>query len=232
MMRVFLSLVGVLIVCVAVGCGDRSEKKDDKKKDDAAAKSDADAKKGEDTKKEDAGKKDPSTVDTLPPTGNPETVQLTGENTKIEFVGSKDEGTHKGGFKTIAGNIQLGPAGPKSIDVTIETNSIWSDDEKLTDHLKKDDFFGVNVFPKASLMTSKIEPATDNDDATHTLTADVMMRGVTKTMTIPVSVQQSNGVLKLSGDFVISRKDFGFTYGADKIHDAVNIHVEIDTSSK
>ena len=29
---------------------------------------------------------------------------LTGENTKIEFVGTKADGKHEGGFKTVTGN--------------------------------------------------------------------------------------------------------------------------------
>ena len=236
-MRVFLSLVSVLIVCVAVGCGDKSEKKDEKKKDDAAAKSDGDAKKDDhdhddhDKKDDSASKKDPKEDDTPQPSvGDATSVTLNGDNTKIEFVGSKDDGKHKGGFKAIAGNIQLGTAGPKSIDVTIETNSLWADDKKLTNHLKSEDFFSVDVFPKASLTTSKIEPATDSDSATHTLTVDLTMRGVTKSLTIPAKVEQSDGVFKLSADFEISRKEFGSTYGADKIHDVVKIHVEVETS--
>jgi polyisoprenoid-binding protein YceI len=232
-MRVFLSVVSVLFVCVAVGCGDKSEKKDDAKKDSSAEKKDSGDKKPVDAKKDDdTDKKDSKVGDTTPPAGDPNSITLTAENTKIEFVGSKDDGKHNGGFKGITGNVQLGTSGPKSMDVTIETNSIWADDEKLTNHLKSDDFFGVDIFPKASLTTSKIEPAIDDDNATHSITADLTMRGVTKSLTIPVKVEQSGGAFKLSGDFEISRKDFGFTYGVDKIHDAVKIHVEVDSSSK
>ena len=236
-MRICLSLVCVLLVGVVFGCGKGEEKKGDMKDSGAAKKGSGTRKAGDakkdDDREDDSGEKENDKKDDkpAPPAGDPNTLTLTADNTKIEFEGSKDDGKHKGGFKTITGEIQLGSSGPKSIDVTIETNSLWSDDKKLTEHLKHEDFFFVDVHPKASLTTVKIEPATEGD-ATHILTASLMMRGVTKDgMRIPVKVEQSDGGFKLTADFEISRKEFEFAYAPDKVHDTVKIHVEVDTSS-
>ena len=52
-------------------------------------------------------------------------------------------GAHNGGFKTFNGVVELVEGKPevKSISVEIDNTSIFSDDEKLTGHLKNADFF-------------------------------------------------------------------------------------------
>ena len=68
---------------------------------------------------------------------------LTGDNTRVEFTGAKKEGKHDGGFKKLAGTATLTGTDPASakIQVTIDTESLYSDNEKLTAHLKAPDFF-------------------------------------------------------------------------------------------
>ncbi|HKI36585.1 MAG TPA: YceI family protein [Gemmataceae bacterium] len=90
---------------------------------------------------------------------------ITPENTKIDFIGSKKEGMHDGGFKAFSGSIK-----PMDTDVTkstitveIDTDSIWTDDDektkKLTTHLKGPDFFDVKKHPKASFVSKEIKAA-------------------------------------------------------------------------
>src|SRR5436309_642780 len=67
---------------------------------------------------------------------------LTADNTKITWIGTKPLGKHTGGFKTVTGTAVLGSSGLK-IEVDIDTGSLFSDNDKLTNHLKSPDFFGV-----------------------------------------------------------------------------------------
>src|SRR5262245_14220481 len=74
-------------------------------------------------------------------------IELSGNNTKIDFVGAKPDGKHSGGFKTVTGKMELGVAGiPTKISVEVQTDSLWSDADKLTAHLKSPDFFEVNAY--------------------------------------------------------------------------------------
>src|SRR5262249_12409272 len=93
--------------------------------------------------------------------------KLKNENTKITFVGSKPGKKHEGGFKSLEGSIKMtiltpgqtpppGWARLSSIKVEIDTDSLYADDPKLTDHLKKPEFFDVKEFPKASFKSTKI----------------------------------------------------------------------------
>src|SRR5687767_6469535 len=79
--------------------------------------------------------------------------KLDGANTKIEFIGTKPGGKHEGGFKTVAGTATAG-ADPTTLklEVEIDTTSLYSDNPKLTQHLKSPDFFGVKSHPTAKFV--------------------------------------------------------------------------------
>src|ERR1043166_2761675 len=77
-----------------------------------------------------------------------ETFNLTGKNTKIEFTGTKPKGKHEGGFETVTGKATATAGDPASLklEVEIETASLYSDNPKLTTHLKSSDFFAVKDY--------------------------------------------------------------------------------------
>jgi polyisoprenoid-binding protein YceI len=77
---------------------------------------------------------------------------LTGKNTTIKFVGAKPNGKHEGGFKTVTGTATIAgtDATTLKISLDIDVDSLYSDDAKLTTHLKAPDFFGANPIPKRS----------------------------------------------------------------------------------
>lgn len=159
-------------------------------------------------------------------------IELTPNNTKIEFVGTKPEGKHNGGFTTVAGNLGLAADNrtPAKITLEIQTDSLYSDVEKLTNHLKGVDFFEVNAYPTSTFVSTNIvaKPA---EGVTHQVTGDLTLRGVTKSISFPVRVTSGDEVV-LTADFKISRKEFGMTYGEGKVDDPVQITVGIKAPVK
>lgn len=134
---------------------------------------------------------------------------------KIEFVGGKKiGGSHPGGFKAFSGTVTLVEGKPevKSIVVDIDTNSIFSDDEKLTGHLKNQDFFEVTKYPTAKFATTEIK-AGGNKGASHTLVGNLTLHGVTKSITIPATLTLVGGVVTLKSEFALNKNDFGMTFG-------------------
>src|SRR5947208_2670860 len=79
------------------------------------------------------------------------TFKLTGDNTKIEWTGTKPGGKHTGGFKTLTGTASVGDK--IALDVEIDCTSLTSDNEQLTGHLKSPDFFDVKNEPKATFKS-------------------------------------------------------------------------------
>ena len=148
---------------------------------------------------------------------------LTGENTKITFTGTKKNGKHDGGFAKLTGTATItdGNLATLKVEVEIDCDSLYSDNEKLTAHLKNPDFFGVKDHPKATFKTTKIEKA----DTVYHLTGDLTMLGKTQSVTFPATVSVKDGTLTLSAEFKIDRTRWGMTYGKGMIDNDVAIKV-------
>ena len=89
-------------------------------------------------------------------TASADSYKLTGENTTVTFVGSKPDGKHSGGFKTLAGTAEVADGALTGLEVTIQCDSIHSDDAKLTGHLKSPDFFNVKEHGTAVVKVTKV----------------------------------------------------------------------------
>jgi polyisoprenoid-binding protein YceI len=153
-------------------------------------------------------------------------IPLTGKNTTIEFVGTKPNGKHEGGFKEVNGTAQASGADPTTLKFTVEidTTSIYTDTPKLTQHLMSPDFFDVKTNPKAKFVSSKIEKSADG----YTVTGELTLCGKTKAISFPARITLSDGGLNLTSQFQIDRRDFGMTYGAGKINDQIALKVSVN----
>ena len=100
------------------------------------------------------------------------------------------------------------PSSRASIEITIQTESLYADEEKLTKHLKSPDFFDVEKFPTATFKSTAIEKTDDG----HTITGDLTLHGVTKRVSFPATVTVTDGQVTANSEFSINRKDFGIVY--------------------
>lgn len=136
------------------------------------------------------------------------------QDSKIEFVGSKVTGSHNGGFKTFSGHFHvdgdtLADSGHR---IEIDMNSTWSDNDKLTAHLKAPDFFNVEEFPTSTFVATGLRKSAEGEKGTHQLTGNFTLHGVEKSIEFPVTVSQSEGKLEIDADFFINRFDYGIRY--------------------
>ena len=155
---------------------------------------------------------------------------LTGENTTIEFVGSKPDGKHTGGFKKLKGSVTVDPAKLEDAKVVVEidTTSLHSDNPGLTMHLKNPDFFNVKKHPTAKFVSSKVE----GDASEFTMTGKLTLLGKTKDVTIPVKVKSDGDSHTLTGETKIDRTEFGMTFGKGKIDDEVKLKITVKGKAK
>ncbi len=86
-----------------------------------------------------------------------------------------------------------------------------SDNAKLVNHLKSDDFFGVSRFPEAKLVIKKTELKSGN---TYNTLADLTIRGITKEITFDTEIKStSDNLIEATADFKVKRTDFEVMYG-------------------
>lgn len=150
---------------------------------------------------------------------------LTSSNTEVKFTGTKPNGKHDGGFKTVTGtaNATGTDATTLKIKLEIDTNSLYSDNDKLTTHLKSPDFFGVKSNPKATFASTKVE----KDGADYKVTGDFTMLGQKKSITFPAKIAVKDDGVTLTSTFSIDRTQWGMTYGQGKVDNMVELNVSV-----
>ncbi|MDB5312024.1 MAG: YceI family protein [Gemmataceae bacterium] len=154
-----------------------------------------------------------------------EKFALSGENTKVTFTGTKKNGKHTGGFKKLTGTATVDGTDPATLKVEaeIDCDSLYSDNAKLTSHLKSPDFFGVKDNPKATFKSTKVEKS----DKGYTVTGDLTLLGKTKPVVIPATVTATGEALTLTSEFKIDRSEWGMTYGKGMVDDSVSLKLSV-----
>jgi polyisoprenoid-binding protein YceI len=125
----------------------------------------------------------------------------------------------EGNFKNFDGTVVTKGEDFEGADVqfTVDTKSIYTDNEQRDNHLKSDDFFSAEKYPK---MTFKSKSFKKVDDKNYKLAGDLTIRGKTKEVTLDV---KHNGTVvdpwgntkagfEVSGE--INRFDFGLKWNA------------------
>ncbi len=165
------------------------------------------------------------------PAGAAKAYAITAENSKVEFTGSKVTGKHDGGFKQIQGEVHTSGETVAHAKVTIDTTSIYSDNDRLTGHLKSADFFDVQKFPTAVFETTSISGAGDN----ATVNGKLTLHGVTKEISFPAKIDVKDDAVTVKAEFSINRKDFGIVYTGkpdDLIRDGVVLRLDVKATPK
>lgn len=195
-----------------------------------ACKSQLDGKKA--AKVQEAPKAAPAKADAAKPAAaaaTASTLKLM-EKSKVGFVGAKVTGDHSGGFSKISGKATL--KGPElgGLEISIKTDSVHSDAEKLTAHLKSPDFFDVAKFPESAFIASKITKKAGENGATHELEGTLELHGVKKQITFPAKLHTMDKHAMVQAEFKINRKDFGIVYPGrkdDLIKDEVLLKIDL-----
>jgi polyisoprenoid-binding protein YceI len=163
-----------------------------------------------------------------------ESISISPENSKIEFVGSKVTGKHDGGFRQFSGNIDLvgDKAEASQVTIDIEMKSVYTDADGLTQHLQTGDFFEVEKYPRASFVSTRIASDAAKGADVYNVTGDLEMRGVKKTISFPATIKISPADVAVDAEFVINRKDFGIVYAGkadDLIRDEVVMKLNLSS---
>lgn len=156
----------------------------------------------------------------------PVEVKLTPENTLIQFVGihkGDKPDPRTGKFGKFNGLAKAADGKLTEVTIVIDTPSLETEIEKLTNHLKSPDFFDVRQNPEAKFVSKSIETA---DDGTVKITGDLTLLKETKSISFPAKVKVGKEIA-LDAEFVINRVDFGMDYGTDNVHEDVTMTIKV-----
>jgi len=172
-----------------------------------------------------------SATEAVAPAAGGVSYSFSNDGSKIEFVGAKVSAQHEGAFGAFRGTISLVDGDPtkSSVNAEIDIASLQIEPAKLSGHLKSPDFFDAAKFPKAKFSSTAIKAGGDNG-ATHTVTGNLELHGVTKSISFPAKIGVSAEQVTVDAEFAINRKDFSIVYPGmpdDLIKDDVLIKLSV-----
>ncbi|MEX0818184.1 MAG: YceI family protein, partial [Pirellulaceae bacterium] len=131
-----------------------------------------------------------------------------------------------GGFKKFDAKANADFEAPEnsSLNVEIDTNSLWSDNPKLTNHLKNPDFFDVRKYPKITFESTKLVPGKEGKGS---IIGKLTMLGETKEIKIPVKSEVTDEQIIVDADFMLDRTKWGMNYGQGKVNNEVSVKAHL-----
>lgn len=137
----------------------------------------------------------------------------------VKWTGNKIGGSHDGEIKVKSGTLELKDGNIVKGSVVIDMNSIICKDienesvnKKLVDHLKSDDFFGVEKFPTATFSITK---AGKFNSGKANVSGNLTIKGKTEPVNFVVTKQ--NNVYKTQ--LKVDRSKFDVRYGSNSFFD-------------
>jgi len=145
----------------------------------------------------------------------------------------------EGYFKNFSGLVAYDPARPADtrVDLTVDAQSIDMRNSEHNELLKSAEFFDVERFPTLHFASASTNM---RPDGTLSVTGDMTIRGVTRRLTIPVTLRRMTGdgsaaATSFESTFQIDRTQFGLNGVPDwhgfhvSISKNVQIHIAIAT---
>jgi len=165
------------------------------------------------------------------------TLVIDSASSEVKWHGKKVSGEHYGEVDITTGTLTVSQEG-KLIggNFAIDLNSIDVQDmeagefrDKLTGHLKSDDFFDVANHPAATFEITEVkEGATGND---QTISGNLTIRGITKNITFEAKTTElTSESIVADADFNIAREDWGVSYQGkadDLISKEINFKIKL-----
>ena len=147
----------------------------------------------------------------------------------LGWVGKKVTGEHNGNIQFKDGNVLVNGSQIVGGTFTVDMNSLKVEDlkdaeynGKLVGHLRSEDFFSIEKNPTSTFKITKVA-ALKGDKAGNnaTITGDLTIKGITKSISFPAKTGVKNGVASASGTAIIDRTKFDIKYGSKSFFESI-----------
>jgi polyisoprenoid-binding protein YceI len=153
--------------------------------------------------------------------------ELSLTDSKITWKGENfgGAGGHEGTIQPASGYLQISSNQIKKGDFVMDMNSIRNTDQRdeqgrkdLEEHLRSDDFFSVDQFPKAFFSITKVTQAPAPDKLNmYIITGFLGIKGITNTISFPASIEMNNQVVHAKADIVFDRTKWNVVFQSKTI---------------
>lgn len=141
--------------------------------------------------------------------------------------------TQRGRFNSTSGKITLDRAGRKgTVELAIDATTVSTGLAELEKHLRGEDFFNVEKFPKITFKSSKVVFEGENP---RSVEGEITLLGVTKPLTLSVSSfncrvhpMTKKYVCGADAGATIKRSEFGMSYAIPAVSDEVKLLIQVE----
>lgn len=136
----------------------------------------------------------------------------------------------EGNFKGFKGTVNFDPESLSSskFDVSVDAKTIDTDNGTRDNHLREDEYFGVEKHPKITMKSSKIEKVSEGK---YKATFNLTLKGKTKAVSFPFSYSKTSTGYKLNGSFEIDRRDYEIGGSSWILSDEVKVFVNLEVKN-
>ena len=145
----------------------------------------------------------------------------------VHFV-IKNFGIKTGGdFKGLKGVIKFDPASLATsfFDVTVDANTINTDNNMRDDHLKESEYFDVAKYKTISFKSTKVLQSTKA--GRYYVYGNITIKNVTKPVEFGFGITPKDGGYIFDGQFEINRRDFGVGSSSISLADKLKISLTV-----
>jgi len=171
------------------------------------------------------------------------TIILNRKASSLEWKGGLKvvNNNHSGNLKLKSGNIYLNEGNKISGNIIINMMSMTNIDlpdskkEYLIGHLRSQDFFHVERFPKASFKidSSKILEKQSDGKYNMEISGDLTIKSITKPIIFTALIDLKSDIKSATGTMKFNRIDFGVQYRSEiKLDDAKSFWNDLQTTKK
>lgn len=146
---------------------------------------------------------------------------------KVHFV-IKNFGIKTGGdFTGLKGTIKFATENlaASSFDVTVDANTIDTDNDSRDDHLRQAEYFDVVTHKTIHFKSTRIVNSTVA--GRYYVYGDLTIKGVTKPVEFGFGVTAKNGGYVFDGEFGINRRDFGVGGSSISMSDKLTVSLSV-----
>lgn len=144
---------------------------------------------------------------------------------EIKNMGINTHGTFGGLTTDIKFDTQNLPA--SSIEASIETATLNSNNEMRDKHLKSEDYFDIAKYPKITMKSVSFKHKSGGN---YTGVFNVTIKDKTKTVEVPFTYTENGTAAAFKGNFTINRQDFGVGGSSMILSKEATITIEVETT--
>ncbi len=155
-----------------------------------------------------------------------QTLTPSDADSKISFAIKNMGLSVVGIIKGLKGKMDFDPKNLQAsmFDVTVDVNTINTDNKKRDAHLMKDDFFDATKYPVISIKTTSIQAKNAN---TYFAKAALTMHGVTKNIQFDFIASPIDAGYNFKAQFTVNRIDYGIGGNSMTMGDEVKVSLDV-----